>query len=350
MVFISPVVGGTMAFITPLVGGTMAFISPVVGGTMVFITPVVGGTINEKVVEYPLIASVEINRDCNLSCDHCFISKREEGKEALSEGELEKAISGLVDNGINIVTLAGKEIFFDNKGINLLRFLDSVKKEKGVSYGFITNGYNLGKFLGELSGLSFDWMDISLDSYDKEKSFKQNAEVIKKIRADKSLLERLTISSLATNENLNDLYGLSLHLDEAGIKRQTINPILDGNQNSLIPHERFISLFENYRNASEFGNLEVSFVVVSERDKGWIKSNYKLTEKFIGMFEQDTYKVKEKIFVLFPNPKRYMRLTVDGYVLKGKDILQPSYQDFAVGNIREDNLKDLVIKAFPKKH
>jgi len=287
-----------------------------------------------------------------LSCSYCYLNRREKSNHVLTEGALKYTIDEMTRVGVSIITLAGKEIFFDDKGINILKFLDSLKIKKGnLRYGFITNGYLLPKYLPKLKKIDFDWMDISIDSFTNgSKSYKNVARVIWELANDEVLSNKLTISSILSEDNSLDLLDLSLHLDKIGIKHQTITPNFDQNQDSLVPLQKYVGVFENYVNNGNFKNLKVYFVVSGDKDKEWFKTHYNLKKKFIDSLDQDTYYLdsSEHIFVLFHNPLRYFRLTADGYILQGRDIFQPNYRDFAVGNVELDPLGDILVKLLRK--
>ena len=327
----------------------MAWISPVIGGVITEPSELSKGLIEGK-IHSPLIASIEINDDCMLKCPYCYLDRREKTNGVLSQSDLEQTIAEIVDSGVNIITIAGKEIFFDDKGINIIKFIDSRKKGNlHLKYGFITNGYRLDEYLEELKKLNFDWIDLSLDSYNgRGKSYTKIKEKIQELVNDKTLLDKLTISSVFAKDNANDLLELSQHLDQEDVRCHTITPNFDENLNSNTPFNDYIQLLESYISRGNFKNLEVYFIVGGMRDQKWFKGNYNLKQKFVDILDQDTYVLNGNIFVIFHNPLRYFRLTADGYVLSGKDIFKPNYHNFAVGNVKEESVKELIGKALKR--
>lgn len=105
-----------------------------------------------------------INYDCNLSCEHCFITAFDRGKEGLlTTDEIIGIIEELLDAGVILFTFQGGEVLLNR---DLERIIKACKPEMSMVQIF-TNGLLLSeKRIKELAEWGVDSVCLSIDSLD----------------------------------------------------------------------------------------------------------------------------------------------------------------------------------------
>ncbi len=289
-----------------------------------------------------IVANLEINHICNLNCPYCYINRRENYEKELSLEQLKGILTQIVDSKIKLISFTGKEPLFNDNGIELLNFLDNMKKQRGgFEYGFVTNGYNLEKYFQKLSELDISWIELSIDHLTKSKKNFRNLEGV--INRSNDFKMKLDITSVLSSQKTYELPELSEALERIGIGSHIISPVVDEDQRSIISHEKFKDLFAQYKN-KKFNNIEIYFIVADASSTNWIKQNYELTPKFNLIPNQDMFKVdgNPNFNVIFHNPERFIKIAYDGYLLEGRYAMKEDYKEFSIGNLKDKRLCNLL--------
>lgn len=108
---------------------------------------------------------IDTNALCNLACGYCYLESY--NPDTVSRyADLEyfyKILQEAKNADIDLVALVGKEPFADERGIGLLRFLDSLSESgSAFRYGVVTNGTLIDRYVSRLPK-SLAYVDISLD-------------------------------------------------------------------------------------------------------------------------------------------------------------------------------------------
>ncbi len=110
---------------------------------------------------------------CNLRCFYCM---PEEGikylpkKELLTYEEMLRLCSNLAELGVSKIRLTGGEPFVRN---DLMDFIRNLNEIPGInSINLTTNGVLTGKYIPDFSSVGIKTVNLSLDTFDKERFFK----------------------------------------------------------------------------------------------------------------------------------------------------------------------------------
>ncbi|MDX6404657.1 MAG: uncharacterized protein QOH70_2112 [Blastocatellia bacterium] len=149
---------------------------------------------------------IDTNAICNLSCGYCYLDAYNP-TTAPQYADLKyfrKALSQITEKGVDLVALVGKEPFADDRGIELLRFLDELSLSGAdFRYGVVTNGTLIDRYIERLPR-SLAYIDISLDGPEEINDNVRGVGVFKRAgRNMRALVERgyevWTSSVLHTN-------------------------------------------------------------------------------------------------------------------------------------------------------
>ena len=119
----------------------------------------------------PKNLTVVVNNQCNLHCRHCYLQVERLSEPELSIGEWDRLIESVVlHGGMDLITLAGKEVFLGEKGSHILsRFSQALRQQPGSPrLGLITNGTLTHRALEVIKSSALDYFDISVDGAEAE--------------------------------------------------------------------------------------------------------------------------------------------------------------------------------------
>ncbi len=150
------------------------------------------------------VVTLTINDLCNAFCSHCYLNYNSE-KLYVSERIVEKVL----ESGAEKIVVVGKEPFYDENSVSLLKHLIKKGKEKGKRISVITNGVNLD--LMEVENLKkFENLDVSIHSsnglYRKDLQFKKVVENLKKL--DRENVNNVNILSVVDSETIDEVDGM----------------------------------------------------------------------------------------------------------------------------------------------
>lgn len=108
---------------------------------------------------------VDVNAICNLACDYCYLDayNRSTAPTYVDLPEVESFLAACAAEGVDLIALVGKEPFADDRGPQLLRFLDSLSRGgQRFRFGVVTNGTLVVRALDSVPS-SVAYVDVSLD-------------------------------------------------------------------------------------------------------------------------------------------------------------------------------------------
>lgn len=114
---------------------------------------------------YLYTVGIDTNALCNLSCGYCYLDAYNPttAPKYVDVKYFKKMLREITEKGVDLVALVGKEPFADDRGIELLRFLDELLiRGPQFRYGVVTNGTLIDRYIDELPR-SVAYIDISLD-------------------------------------------------------------------------------------------------------------------------------------------------------------------------------------------
>lgn len=184
---------------------------------------------NNVNLEYPLnLGYLEVTKNCNFNCIHCYLGNKSEEKDNLSKNDILQLINNLDSLGVMDVVITGGEPFLNK---DLLEILEYIKK-KNIGISILTNGSLLNKkIISQLSRLKIKRISISLESHKKN--------IFGKIRGPENFDKVISGIKLAINAKLpleinvvlfDGLNNTKLHLKsffrylkKLGLKRKNID-------------------------------------------------------------------------------------------------------------------------------
>lgn len=280
---------------------------------------------------------VSVTDLCNLRCDYCMPCqgiKKKQPKDILSQEEILKIIRSSVDMGINKVRITGGEPLIKPGIIDLCSKIVNTKGIENV--GITTNGILLKSYVKDLKSIGINQINISLDTFDKDKYKKLTRggnlkEVLEGIDEALSLgFQKVKINVVLmagiNDDEIDDFIKFS-HEKGMEIRFIELMPIGEGRQ---IYNERYI--------CSEIVIKKHPELIPLERRDGVAKI-YQIPKS------KGTIGLINPISCSFCSECNRLRLTADGKV---KPCLHSS-QEFNVKDLSDEELKKAFIEAILNK-
>ena len=133
---------------------------------------------------------IDTNAVCNLACKYCYL-ERYNSTSAPHYVDLEVLKARLVEvveRGIDLVALVGKEPFADERGILVLEHLDGLREaDPGLRFGLVTNGVLADRWIERLPE-STSYVSISLDGTEAANDAVRGAGVYERATTNARLL------------------------------------------------------------------------------------------------------------------------------------------------------------------
>ena len=186
----------------------------------------------------PLSGTVELTKNCNLSCVHCYIVSKKNNRRELSTAQVKKLLRQLADEGTLYLVLTGGEVFLRTDIIEIC----SYARKLNFDLRIFTNATLIsGKQIQQLASLNISAVEISL--YGREKTHDRitglPGSFNKCLSAAKELLRHGVPVALKTplmRGNVKDYSFLSKLAAQIGASLKvdpTITPAEDGSKNIL---------------------------------------------------------------------------------------------------------------------
>jgi organic radical activating enzyme len=126
---------------------------------------------------------IDTNMICNLRCQYCYLTDREEQPGTVPLDRLQSSLCDLAEKGVKLFAFIGKEPLADDRAVRLLRALNN-KRSAGPDFrtGMVTNGTLVDRWLDSLLEADLSYLDISIDGL---------GEAENRLRADVGLSGRV---------------------------------------------------------------------------------------------------------------------------------------------------------------
>ena len=251
-----------------------------------------------------------ITARCNENCKYChrFLSPKD-----LTREENFKILNNIMTSGIKNVTFTGGEALLMPYLSELILFCS----ENDIKSKLITNGILFtDKFFNQIKN-SLNYLNLSLDSISKETNLLlgRGGEHFENVKKCLSLVANsqinLSINSVATKINKNDLFELAKFLSDKNISEWRIFKFMPLREKAKVNEKEFeISQDEYEKLIKDLLNI----------------SNLNIVTRQVEDFE-----------------KQYLLILANGDILVTKD-----GQDIVLGNALKDDLKFIINKTFDK--
>lgn len=179
----------------------------------------------------PIWVGLKVTPKCNFHCKHCWAQLR--GKERKLE-EIYEAINKLVKMDVKHITLSGGEPFLRDDIFEIIEYI----KKKNVHLAIFSNGYFIDeKIVSRLEHLldSYDFIQVSLDGFSKEKFESQRGEntfekvmMALEILGQSSLIVR--VNMVASKYNVDEILSTYEISDRMNINTFSVSHIYDLNK------------------------------------------------------------------------------------------------------------------------
>ena len=251
-----------------------------------------------------------ITARCNENCKYChrFLSPKD-----LTREENFKILNNIMTSGIKNVTFTGGEALLMPYLSELILFCS----ENDIKSKLITNGILFtDKFFNQIKN-SLNYLNLSLDSISKETNLLlgRGGEHFENVKKCLSLVANsqinLSINSVATKLNKNDLFELAKFLSDKNISEWRIFKFMPLREKAKVNEKEFeIS-------QDEYEKLIKDLLIIS---------NLNIVTRQVEDFE-----------------KQYLLILANGDIVVTKD-----GQDIVLGNALKDDLKFIINKTFDK--
>lgn len=251
-----------------------------------------------------------ITARCNENCKYChrFLSPKD-----LTREENFKILNNIMTSGIKNVTFTGGEALLMPYLSELILFCS----ENDIKSKLITNGILFtDKFFNQIKN-SLNYLNLSLDSISKGTNLLlgRGGEHFENVKKCLSLVANsqinLSINSVATKLNKNDLFELAKFLSDKNISEWRIFKFMPLREKAKVNEKEFeISQDEYEKLIKDLLNI----------------SNLNIVTRQVEDFE-----------------KQYLLILANGDIVVTKD-----GQDIVLGNALKDDLKFIINKTFDK--
>lgn len=184
----------------------------------------------------PILASVIVNKDCNLRCKHCDWPEKHNVDAALFQKEdwqtFIRDFSQKTPNKKTLV-ISAREPLYDQVSQNKVLGIIQTAKANGIYAGLINNGTLLKGFLEHNPSFRPDFMDISLEGpekiNDRIRGIGSFQKAMDGLRLAVKTIDNLFIAATVTNINIKSLPEFTEYLfQNEGIRRFVFHSLVPG--------------------------------------------------------------------------------------------------------------------------
>lgn len=308
-----------------------------------------------------------ISDRCHLQCLHCFHGDVRSIDHELSCAEWCSVIDQFVDLGVKHFHIAGREPFYDDKSLQVMRYLDQKKSLFKIQYGAITHGLTFKKYLPYIQELNIDYLDFSLDGLQAgheflrgKGTFQRTTEAI--IMALQNLgSKRVYVSSAVCASNASQIPAMLDWLSQEGVNRFFMQPVQPqgyalGLRAFLISAHDYAKLIDSCAAAmrstggARLGQIVfVPSTMIEEVCKYSQVARSALDSFLAGkgaVVDLDNVLIKFSFELQCAAFSRACVITADGYYIGSCEVRSlQNYNDFSVGNVRDYPLRELLYKS-----
>lgn len=289
----------------------------------------------------PKLASVMINRDCNLRCKHCDWPEQHKIKATLlSKEDWQNFISGfsVKNQDEKTLVISAREPLYDSSSQEKVLSIIETAKEKGIYAGLINNGTRLKDFIEKHPAFRPDFMDISLEGpaeiNDQIRGIGSFQKALEGLHSVTKTIDNLFVSITATNINIESLpeFISKLYQNE-GVKRFVFHSLVPGKfvaPEISLTDSRFLQLMDKISNLAVKLNLEqIIFDLYPESFTDFPKVISHLNPQDLFVDEYIVMPLAENVFVRFTNILENLMVSFlispEGYVIPSLEMRQVNY-------------------------
>jgi len=323
-----------------------------------------------------LDVSYFVNNKCNLHCQHCYVGYSNSNDD-LSISEWKNTFDELIDLGALTFGNVGKEpLLVWEKTSELLKYFQGKRRENPkLRYGLVTNAtlFNEEK-IKELDKLNPDYLDISIDGTEQihdfirgKGNYQRTYNNLKKIKEiAPNLLKKIFISHTFMQPNKKALEQTVQEMNRLGINNFLISPYvktIHDEGNLGLENKEIADIYENIKagrtiDFSKTQNLEILLKTDYDTqkplmdllvDRDIIDVNNLLIDEYGVIFNKEEKGNNSRVILNYiPVPEtltRAIRISHDGYVGGCEEMFHKNYPELAVGNVKEEPIKE-ILKPF----
>jgi len=278
-------------------------------------------------------------------------------------------IDQFISHGTKQFHICGKEPFMTvKKLLDILTYLHEIKKKDRISYGVITNGILVNKYVDRIKDLELAYLDFSVDglktthqSLRGKSSFDGTVTSLEK--AVKDIKTRIWVSSVIHRYNFLDIPRLIRFMIKKGVNSFFCQPMVHlGKATSLrswsVTPEEYHELMKKSRlllkRLGRRASIEIKFDMYPTFLAPLFEMNERLKDFFVGFLESEIDSTSEDVGKSVLNYQfntcplcvaywRHQQTTPDGYYI-GCDVMMSAddYTPFCVGNLRDEKLSTIL--------
>ena len=174
-----------------------------------------------------LTVDLFISDICNLNCKHCYFGTTRTIGPPLTLKNWKYIIESLYINGVRHFHISGKESSLDNRTIEIVAFIKSLK---GTYSGVVSNGTGNHLFYNSLVNEGIDYLEFSIDGLEKthnyirgKKVFSQLINLLKSLSLNSNIID---ISTCLNRNSIDEYFSLVDICMDFGIKKFFATPYL----------------------------------------------------------------------------------------------------------------------------
>jgi MoaA/NifB/PqqE/SkfB family radical SAM enzyme len=314
------------------------------------------------------VVSIHINHACNLRCKHCFYGSEKSFEKELSAKEWFSIIDQFLDMGVRHFHICGREPFLNGKLLQVLIYLNRIKKKTEINYGVITNGILFKDFADDICDLNMNYLDFSIDGTKEYHEFLRGKNTFNrtleglKLAIDNNCANIIYVSSVAHKNNYKNLPTIIEMLHSLGIRSFFIQPMLlfgraRNLKDLLISTKEFNELIHSCNKTVAKLNpanplyLELqiypTMLPYLYKNNGLVKAGLdKYLKEYTSKMQIGNSTISFRFHLSCLAYWRYVQITADGYYI-GCDMMLTAldYRKFAIGNVKEEKISLLYRKS-----
>ncbi|MCK4664969.1 MAG: radical SAM protein [Bacteroidales bacterium] len=323
----------------------------------------------------PLEVSYFVNNICNLKCKHCYVGYQN-NKNLLNFSEWKNLFDSLIKSGAKTFGNVGKEPLLNwNLTIELLHYFKFKRNiDEKIRFGFVTNGLLFDKsIINELNSIEPDYIDISLDgdktAHDYIRGEGNYEKLISKliVLSKTKLASKIFISFTLNKLNKETLPFVIETISNLGINNFLISPYVTLNKNdelylsdtdvvdlvqSLLDNK--LIDFDKFRNLNLYikNDFTTTSPIMSElKKRNIINEDKLLIDNYCVIFNKYHFNTNTVYLNYLPYDNTFtqaIRISHDGYISSCLDMFYEDYPERAIGNIKSQDIKEILSNAKQK--
>jgi len=289
--------------------------------------------------------------------------------QPLNIKEWQDIIDAFLELGARRFHISGKEPLTSRMTFDIIQYLTKKSREYDLSYGMITNGILVKKWINELVDAKLSYLDFSIDGEELENDFLRGNGAYKKALNSLEMVHSMAVandlwvSSVAHKNNYESIVKMISNLSHrVGIRNFFIQPLqvhgnarnLESMQLTLTDYLRFLGLIIDAIE-KETINIKSNIVIYLPQHyiSGLLEGSEIVRNALFQYFEaySSEYKIgKSTISFRFHITCiaywRTIQITPDGYYMGcSMPLSSPRYWEYAVGNVRLNSVEYLYKKS-----